>query len=49
MLDYQKAKTYWEKNTHQIVSKKFNWKIIFEIKAVKDTKTLTYVDKTFSG
>ena len=54
MIDCQKTKTYLEKVTHQITSKKFCSKIIFEIKAVKDTETSTYVvqniyRETFTG
>ena len=32
MLDFQEAKTYLEKDTNQIASKKFCSKIVFEIK-----------------
>ena len=46
LLDHQK-RTYLEMDTHQIASKNFCSKIIFEIKAAKDTETLTYVVKIF--
>ena len=52
MISYQiinNTKKYLEKDTHRIASKKLCSKTIFEIKVVKDTKTLTYIDKIFYG